>query len=107
MKVVLTEANFSTVINSSKPVLIYFRSDFCGSCKAQSYVLEQLEGTYNEEILLGEVNCHEHADWTEAFGVQSTPTLLLFYKKGMHARLTGVHSLNQIKQIMRKAVTLD
>lgn len=107
MIVTLTENNFADVLKSPQPVFLHFWSDFCGPCKVQSRVLEQLDDKYNEKIVLGEINSHNNTDWTEAFAVQSTPTILLFHRGRMLARLTGVHSASKIEEIISKAGVLN
>lgn len=107
MIITLTENNFAAVLNSSKPVFLHFWSDFCGPCKVQARVLEQLDEKYRERLVLGEINSHTNTDWTEAFAVQSTPTTLLFHNGKMLARLTGVHSVSKIEQIISKAGVLN
>lgn len=106
MRVTLTENNFLDVIGSPNLVFLHFRSDFCGPCKVQSRVLEQLEEKYKERVVLSEINSLKHLDWTEAFGIQSTPTTLLFYKGSVMAKLIGVHSLSKIEQVINKAEVL-
>lgn len=106
MIVTLTENNFADLLKSSQPVLLHFWSDFCGPCKVQSRVLEQLDEKYNKKIVLGEINSHNHTEWTEAFAVQSTPTILMFHRGKLLARLTGVHSVSKIEKIIKKAGVL-
>lgn len=106
MIVTLTEGNFADTIKASQPVLIHFWSDFCGPCKVQSRVLEQLDEKHRDRIVLGEINSQKRLDWTEAFGVRSTPTTLLFHEGELVARLTGVHSLSKIEQLISKTVML-
>ncbi|WP_423190463.1 thioredoxin family protein [Alkalibacterium sp. f15] len=107
MRVTLTENNFSDVIGSPHLVFLHFWSDFCGPCKVQSRVLEQLEEKYDKRVVLGEINSQEQLDWIEAFGIKSTPTTLLFYKGSVIARLIGVHSLSKIEQVINKAGVLE
>src|SRR5690554_2364235 len=102
MIVTLNETNFASVLGSPQPVFLHFWSDFCGPCKVQSRVLEQLDEKYKEKIVLGEINSQKRLEWTEAFGIQSTPTTLLFYKGTLTAKFTGVHSLSKIEQMLSK-----
>lgn len=107
MKITLTENSFSVALDSSRPVLVHFSSDFCGPCKVQSRVLEQMEDKYKEKIVLGEINTHNQSDFAEAFGIRSTPTVLIIYRGKVLARLTGVHSLSKIEQIISETGVLN
>ncbi|MER2063058.1 MAG: thioredoxin family protein [Alkalibacterium sp.] len=102
MNVEVTETNFKELISASQPVLIHFWSDFCGPCKAQSRVLEQLEDKYRTSICIGSINIQDHLDWAEAFSIRSTPTVLIFSKGELSARLTGVHSLSRLENVLSK-----
>ncbi|GEK90100.1 thioredoxin [Alkalibacterium putridalgicola] len=107
MKVTVTEKNFSDMLKSPQPLLLHFWSDFCGPCKVQSRVLEQIDEKYRDAVLIGDINTQNHPDWTEAFGIRSTPTVLVFYKGNLSARLTGVYSLTKIEEIISKEEVLD
>lgn len=107
MNVTVTESNFSELLSSSQPVLLHFWSDFCGPCKVQSRVLEQIDEKYLEAVLVSGINTQTHPDWAEAFGIRSTPTVLVFHKGNLSARLTGVHSLTKIEDIISKDEMLD
>ncbi|SFC69670.1 thioredoxin [Alkalibacterium subtropicum] len=107
MKVTVTEKNFSDMLKSSQPLLLHFWSDFCGPCKVQSRVLGQMDDKYRDAVLVGDINTQNHPDLTEAFGIRSTPTVLVFYEGKLLARLTGVHTLNKIEEIISKEGVLD
>lgn len=107
MKATVTEANFSELLSSPQPVLLHFWSDFCGPCKVQSRVLEQIEAKYRDNVLVGGINTQDHTDWAEAFGIRSTPTVLVFRNGKLSARLTGVHSMTKIEDIISKEEGLD
>ena len=107
MKVILNENNFSGTLDSSKVVLLNFWSDFCGPCKVQSRVLDQIDEKYGDKLVLAEINSHNQNDWVQAFGVQSTPTTFLFYQGEVLAKLTGVHSLSKIEQLLNEAGVLN
>ena len=106
MTVTVKEANFSEFLSSSQSVLLHFWSDFCGLCKVQSRVLEQLEAKHRDRLRVGGVNTQDHPDWAEAFGIRSTPTVLVFRQGKLSARLTGAHSLTKIEDILGKEEVL-
>ena len=77
----LTDANFDSVINSEKPVLVDFWAEWCGPCKMIGPVVEELAGDYEGRAVVAKLNVDENPNVTARYGVRSIPTLLVF-KKG-------------------------
>jgi thioredoxin 1 len=77
----LTDANFDSIINSEKPVLVDFWAEWCGPCKMIGPVVEELAGDYEGRAVVAKLNVDENPNVTARFGVRSIPTLLVF-KKG-------------------------
>ncbi|MEA4866286.1 MAG: thioredoxin [Sphaerochaeta sp.] len=70
------------VLKSTVPVVVDFWAAWCGPCRMQGTILEQLdkEITANQAKIV-KVNVDEEGELAGTFGVQSIPTLL-FYKDG-------------------------
>ncbi|HMI67242.1 MAG TPA: thioredoxin [Cyclobacteriaceae bacterium] len=77
----LTDANFDSIINSDKPVLVDFWAEWCGPCKMIGPVVEELAGDYEGRAVVAKLNVDENPNVTARYGVRSIPTLLVF-KKG-------------------------
>lgn len=74
----LNDANFDSVINSEKPVLVDFWAEWCGPCKMIGPVVEELAGDYEGKAVIAKLNVDENPQVTARFGVRSIPTLLVF-----------------------------
>ena len=79
MKVLhLTEELFNEVTNQKeKAVLVDFYADWCGPCRMQSPIVEEIANE-NDDIIVGKLNVDEYQDVAIKYHVQSIPTLLVF-----------------------------
>lgn len=93
----LTEENFSETLTSSNTLILHFWSDFCAPCKMMSNVLHRIEEKSPDTLTIGEINSFKHPDWSEAFSVQSTPTIILFSNGKYKSRLIGAQPVSIIE----------
>ncbi len=73
----LTVANFNESI-ATGTVLVDFWAPWCGPCKQQTPILDQVAEQIGAAAVIGKVNVDEHAALATQFGVRSIPTLLIF-----------------------------
>ena len=78
MEITITKNNFrEEVLESKKPVLVDFWATWCGPCRMQAPVLEELAAERGD-IVIGKVNVDEEPELANAFQIDSIPTLILF-----------------------------
>ncbi|MGQ7462693.1 thioredoxin [Streptococcus suis] len=97
---VITDANFE-VETQEGVVLVDFWAAWCGPCRMQAPILEQLAGEVDEdELSIYKMDVDENPNTARQFGIMSIPTLL-FKKDGQVVKqVAGVHTKDQIKAIL-------
>jgi thioredoxin len=74
-----TDTTFATdVLRSPTPVLVDFRGEWCGPCKALAPMLEQLANDYGGRMKVAKLEIDRNPKTALACGVRSAPTMPLF-----------------------------
>ncbi|HOE84254.1 MAG TPA: thioredoxin [Sphaerochaeta sp.] len=100
MAVAATKSTYEAeVLKSEVPVVVDFWAAWCGPCRMQGQILEQLEKEMSaDQLKIVKVNVDEEGELAMTFGVQSIPTLL-FYKDGKVVnKAVGVRDAATIKK---------
>lgn len=92
------EAEFRTLIEGDKPVLVDFYADWCGPCKMLTPILEELSGE-TSEITICKVNVDNHPQLAQEFAVQSIPTIISFKNGELHKKAVGLQPKSELLKL--------
>lgn len=92
MAKIVTDGNFSEILNTEMPVLVDFWATWCGPCRAIAPVVEELAEEYDGKAVVGKCNVDENEDVPMQYGIRSIPTLLFFKNGELVDRLVGAAS---------------
>ena len=73
----LTNKNFDSIIGNGV-TLVDFWADWCGPCKMQAPVIDELGEKYEGKVTVAKLNVDDEPSIAARFGVMSIPTLIVF-----------------------------
>jgi len=79
-----------------------FYADWCGPCKTQDPILEDLEEEYGE-VDFEKINVDEKQDVANEYHVRSLPTLIVENDDGIVERFVGVTQADDIEDALNQA----
>jgi thioredoxin 1 len=99
----LTSRNFADVQAAGKPVLVDFWAPWCGPCRTQGPIVEQVAAQMGDSAIVGKVNVDEERDLARQFGVRAIPTLIVFKAGAPMTQFVGVHPVADLTAALAKA----
>ena len=96
--------NFDTIIRSSTPTLVDFYAKWCGPCKMQAPILEQVKQQIGDKATILQIDVDHDNELASIYHVQSIPTLILFKDGKILWRVSGVRQANTILSKINEAL---
>lgn len=97
-------SQFTDIINEKKPTLVDFHATWCGPCKMQGPILEEVKNRVGDEANIIKVDVDKAQDVAMRYRVQSVPTLILFVNGEAAWRGVGVHQADQLEAKIREHI---
>jgi thioredoxin 1 len=99
----IDQNNFKEILNTDKPILIDFWAPWCGPCRTQGPIIEELADEMGDTAVIAKLNVDENQDIAENYSVMSIPTLVIIKndkvidkKVGVTPKLTLMDLLNAV-----------
>lgn len=83
-------------------MLVDFYADWCGPCRKQLPIVEELAGDYVGKARIAKANVDDVSVKAREFGVSSIPALLVFKDGQIVERMVGLHSKSQLAEVIDK-----
>lgn len=104
-EIILNAENFEAeVLKSDSPVLVDFYADWCGPCKMQGPIIEELAAELAGKAKVGKLNIDLSSAIAEKYGVMSIPTLIIFQGGEIKKTFVGLQGKEGLKSELEKFI---
>ncbi|AEN06915.1 co-chaperone YbbN [Halolamina sp.] len=79
-----------------------FYADWCGPCKTQDPILEELEEAFGD-VEFEKIDVDQDQETANEYSVRSLPTLVIENDDGVIERFVGVTQRDQLEDALRQA----
>ena len=101
---IVTDDNYKKLLSGSKPVILEFWAEWCGTCYSLvSPVIDELAAKYEGRVVIGKVDFDINEEIVSEFGVRTIPTVLFFkggevvdIQKGAAEKYVYVEKINKL-----------
>jgi len=88
----------------SKPVLFDFFATWCGPCKMQTPIVEELAKKMGDSVEIRKIDVDQHMDLAEKYGIRVVPTLIIEKDGKIVQSLEGVTDAVTLEKLLTPLV---
>lgn len=89
-------SDFNEIIQNKKPTLVDFYATWCGPCKMQAPILEEVKKEVGDAATIIKIDVDANPELAQRYRVQSIPTLIVFVEGEAVWRGYGLHQKDQL-----------
>ena len=102
VQTITSEGDFDTVTQSGVTLVDFF-APWCGPCKRQAPILDEVAAAVAGQARIVKVNTEDLGGLAQKFRVESIPTLIVFKDGQVAERFNGLQQANILKNALLKA----
>ena len=91
---------FEEIINQDKPVLVDFFATWCGPCKTQALILDEVKQRLGDQVSIIKIDVDQNQAVASQYQVRSVPTLIIFKNGQIRWRQAGVFPANELERLL-------
>jgi len=88
----------------TKPVLMDFFAEWCGPCKRQTPILEELKKKMGDAIDLQKIDVDQHMELAQKYAIQVVPTLVVEKDGKVIRTFEGVTSAETLESLLKTLI---
>jgi len=97
-------SDFSELINSDKPTLVDFYTNWCVPCKMMTPIIDQTKVELGDKANVLKVDVDNNQEVARKYQIRSIPTLLIFKEGEVVWRQSGVLQKEMIVESVKKFI---
>ncbi|MFN4315284.1 MAG: thioredoxin [Chitinophagaceae bacterium] len=94
--------SFATLINGDKPVLVDFFATWCGPCKIQTPILDEVKQRVGDQATIIKIDVDKNPQVASQYQIRGVPTLMIFKNGQIKWRQSGVFPANELERVIRE-----
>lgn len=99
----VTDASFNKeVLKSDKPVLVDFWAPWCGPCRLQGPIVEEVSDSLGSKAKVVKLNTDENQKTAQAYNINGIPALIIFKKGKVVEQKVGLTQKDELLSIINK-----
>ena len=98
----MPHSSLKDITSSETLTLIDFSAEWCGPCKMQAPILQDLKTKVGDKVRIIKIDVDRNPDAANIYQVRGVPTLILFRNGQILWRQSGVATTEQLKQLVEK-----
>ena len=103
--VTITNDNFEEEVLACKiPVVLDFWAEWCGPCKMQSPIIDELAAELEGKVKFGKVNVDEEAAMALKYQIMSIPTLVVMHYGIFKSKAIGLQNKEAILEMLKEVI---
>jgi thioredoxin 1 len=91
----------SEILKAEKPAVVDFWAPWCGPCKAIGPVIEDLAGTYGNQVKFAKCNVDDNPITPGKYGIKAIPTLIFFKEGKVVDQITGMVAKSKLEDTLK------
>ena len=93
---------FQEIINQDKQVLVDFFATWCGPCKMQAPLLEELKQRVVDTASIIKIDVDQNPQVAAQYQIRSVPTLIIFKNGEIRWKQSGVFPTNELERLIKE-----
>ena len=93
---------FQDIIAGDTPVLVDFFAEWCGPCKMQAPILEDLKKRVNDQATIIKIDVDKNQGVAAKYGIRSVPTLMIFKNGEVKWKQSGVFPAEELERLIKE-----